>query len=96
MTRDDLLRILHAENVLARRYFYPGCHRMEPYRSSMPNVGARLPVTEAISERVLSLPNGTATDPQQITSVCKLIAFLLENAEELSTRLDAIPVGSAT
>jgi dTDP-4-amino-4,6-dideoxygalactose transaminase len=28
--RDELQRVLWAENVLARRYFYPGCHRMEP------------------------------------------------------------------
>ena len=34
--RDDLIRVLHAENVLARRYFYPGCHEMEPYRSDQP------------------------------------------------------------
>ena len=33
ITRDELLAVLHAENVLARRYFYPGVHRMEPYRS---------------------------------------------------------------
>ena len=33
VTRDELMEILHKENVLARRYFYPGCHRMEPYRS---------------------------------------------------------------
>ena len=33
LTRDQLLSVLHAENVLARRYFYPGVHRMEPYRS---------------------------------------------------------------
>src|SRR6185369_16835713 len=33
VTRDELLQILHAENVLARRYFYPGCHKMEPYKS---------------------------------------------------------------
>ena len=34
VSRDELWRILTAENVMARRYFYPGCHRMEPYRSS--------------------------------------------------------------
>ncbi|HEU4401699.1 MAG TPA: aminotransferase class I/II-fold pyridoxal phosphate-dependent enzyme, partial [Candidatus Polarisedimenticolia bacterium] len=31
--RDQILRVLNAENVLARRYFHPGCHRAEPYRS---------------------------------------------------------------
>ena len=30
VSRDLLIKILHAENVIARRYFYPGCHRMEP------------------------------------------------------------------
>ena len=34
LSRDELLKVLHAENIIARRYFYPGCHRMEPYRSS--------------------------------------------------------------
>lgn len=38
ISRDQLIELLHAENVLARRYFYPGCHRMEPYRSCWPNV----------------------------------------------------------
>ena len=33
LTRDELLSMLHARNILARRYFYPGCHAMEPYRS---------------------------------------------------------------
>ena len=33
VSRDEIQSILWAENVLARRYFYPGCHNMEPYRS---------------------------------------------------------------
>src|SRR6266568_2706279 len=33
IARDQLDDILWAENVLSRRYFYPGCHRMEPYRT---------------------------------------------------------------
>jgi hypothetical protein len=37
ITRDQLMKILWAENILVRRYFYPGCHRMEPYRSYFPN-----------------------------------------------------------
>jgi len=30
LSRDEILAALRAENVLARRYFYPGCHRMAP------------------------------------------------------------------
>src|SRR5688572_4597810 len=30
--RDKIVTALHAENILARKYFWPGCHRMKPYR----------------------------------------------------------------
>ncbi|HVM48660.1 MAG TPA: DegT/DnrJ/EryC1/StrS family aminotransferase, partial [Candidatus Acidoferrum sp.] len=39
LERDLLVQALHAENVLARRYFFPGCHRMEPYLSCFPQAG---------------------------------------------------------
>src|SRR5205807_262943 len=55
LTRDQLVSVLQAENVLARRYFYPGVHRMEPYRSYFPHAKFLLPDTEAIAERVLVL-----------------------------------------
>jgi hypothetical protein len=32
MTRDELLDELRRENVLARRYFFPGAHRMLAFR----------------------------------------------------------------
>ena len=44
ISRDELVQILQAENVLARRYFYPGCHRMEPYRSYYPHARLLLPI----------------------------------------------------
>ncbi len=37
LNRDELVAVLQAENVLARKYFWPGCHRMEPYKSFFPN-----------------------------------------------------------
>ena len=60
LTRDELHAVLWAENVLARRYFFPGCHRMEPYRSLFPDVAERLPQTERLVQRVLALPTGTS------------------------------------
>jgi dTDP-4-amino-4,6-dideoxygalactose transaminase len=58
--RDEIVRSLHAENILARRYFWPGCHRMEPYRHRAPAGGFRLPHTERLAERVVVLPTGPA------------------------------------
>ena len=73
LSRDELQRVLWAENVLARRYFYPGCHRMEPYRTLFPGAGERLPQTERLARRVLALPTGTAMDPASVAIVVDVI-----------------------
>jgi dTDP-4-amino-4,6-dideoxygalactose transaminase len=86
--RDDLHRTLQAENVLARRYFYPGCHQMEPYRSAHGADSLRLPETEALSRRVLSLPTGTAVDAEHVAGICSLIRLALDGGSKLSKRLD--------
>jgi dTDP-4-amino-4,6-dideoxygalactose transaminase len=87
LTRDQLQDILWAENVLARRYFYPGCHRMEPYASTMPNVGSRLPVTERLARRVLVLPTGTAVDAEQIEIICGILRFAVSHGGDTVERL---------
>jgi dTDP-4-amino-4,6-dideoxygalactose transaminase len=83
INRDHLVKVLHAENVLARRYFHPGCHLMEPYRSYFPHAGLLLPVTRDLSRRVLSLPTGTAVTSQDISTICQIIRLALSKADEL-------------
>jgi dTDP-4-amino-4,6-dideoxygalactose transaminase len=90
LSRDDLQRVLWAENVLARRYFYPGCHRMEPYRTLFPDAGERLPQTERLAERVLVLPTGTAMDPTGVAIVADLIRRAMRAAPELTRELRAV------
>lgn len=87
ISRDDLVDILHAENVLARRYFYPGCHQMEPYRSYFPHARFLLPETEKLTQQVISLPNGTAVGKDEITTICQLIRVVIEHGEEISAKL---------
>ncbi|HEY2345288.1 MAG TPA: DegT/DnrJ/EryC1/StrS family aminotransferase [Xanthomonadaceae bacterium] len=57
-TRDEVVAALQAENVLARKYFWPGCHRMQPYRDLYPHAGLLLANTTAVAERVVVLPTG--------------------------------------
>lgn len=83
LSRDALLGVLRAENVLARRYFYPGCHRMEPYRSLQPNAGLWLGETERLCGRVLALPTGTAVDEGSIGRICGIIRAAGEHAGAL-------------
>ena len=73
VSRDDLVQTLHAENVLARKYFFPGCHRMEPYRSYYPHTRFLLPETEKLTGRVMLLPNGTTVTPAEIQVICSII-----------------------
>jgi dTDP-4-amino-4,6-dideoxygalactose transaminase len=87
VSRDDLQRILWAENVLARRYFYPGCHRMEPYHSHYPHAGLLLPNTESLVRRVLTLPTGTAIGADEISEICQIIRFVVTNGHEIRARL---------
>ncbi|MEO6457354.1 MAG: DegT/DnrJ/EryC1/StrS family aminotransferase [Chloroflexia bacterium] len=87
ISRDDIVHALHKENVLARRYFYPGVHKMEPYNSYFPQAGLMLPVTEEFVHRVMVLPTGTAVSSEEIASVCQLVRFLVENGSAVSERL---------
>ncbi|MHC4520068.1 MAG: aminotransferase class I/II-fold pyridoxal phosphate-dependent enzyme [Planctomycetota bacterium] len=83
VSRDQLVRILEAENIMARRYFYPGCHRMEPYRSRLPQRDLHLPHTEALTQRVVSLPTGTSIDPEAVAAICQIIRFVGTHRDEI-------------
>jgi len=87
VSRDQLVEILSAENVLARRYFYPGCHCMEPYCSYFPHAGLLLPETERLAERVLSLPTGTAIEEREIYQMCQILKFVIENAPDVRRQM---------
>ena len=87
LSRDELLAVLHAENVVARRYFYPGCHRMEPYRSFFPNACLWLRETEEKAQRVVCLPTGTAVRRKDVRAICGIIRLALENADALRQRI---------
>jgi dTDP-4-amino-4,6-dideoxygalactose transaminase len=87
LTRDQFIEILWAENILARRYFHPGCHRMEPYRSYFPHAGLLLPQTERLTDRVFLLPTGQTIDPSTISSICQLIRLILTNSSEIVSKL---------
>lgn len=90
-TREDLVRALWAENVIARKYFWPGCHRMEPYRTLYPRAAARLPQTDAVAERLLILPTGTGVSTQEIERLTDLIALMVRDGRALHERIAALP-----
>jgi len=87
LSRDELVEVLHAENVLARRYFYPGVHELEPYRTLDPDAAARLPRTVHAASQVLVLPGGGAVTHSQARKVCSILATASRRATEVRTVL---------
>lgn len=76
VARDRIVEVLHAENVLARKYFWPGCHNMEPYRSYYPHAGLVLPNTNRVAERVVVLPTGSALQTGAIRGITSILGAL--------------------
>jgi dTDP-4-amino-4,6-dideoxygalactose transaminase len=87
LNRDEVVAVFHAENVLARKYFWPGCHRMEPYRRLQPNAGLLLPNTEKVASRVCLLPTGQEVDAGTIESVAEILETAFRAAGEVKDAL---------
>jgi dTDP-4-amino-4,6-dideoxygalactose transaminase len=80
LNRDELAAVLWAENVQARKYFWPGCHQMEPYRSRVRSSAHGLPETDRIAARVLVLPTGQTVQRESIATICRIIRQALEQS----------------
>lgn len=72
-SRDEIVSHLHSKNIIARKYFWPGCHRMEPYKSLQPNADLLLPKTNYLAAKVIVLPTGQSVDSDTVKRVCKEI-----------------------
>jgi dTDP-4-amino-4,6-dideoxygalactose transaminase len=87
LTRDQLIRLLEAENILARRYFVPGMHRCMPYKECYPHVVDALPITNMLCKYVMQLSSGQAVSLQDVRAICELITFIYDHAGSLRVRL---------
>ena len=88
LSRDELVTVLQSENILARRYFYPGCHNMEPYKSFFPNAHLVLPETAELARRILVLPTGTAVGEAEVSTICQIIRTATSNPTAIKSLLN--------
>lgn len=86
-TRDELVAMLHAENVVARRYFTPGCHRSMPYRARPRRGTDRLTVTEHLCDTLIALPTGAGVTAADIAEIGSILLDAYENAVEVRQAL---------
>jgi len=83
LDRDALVALLTAENIWARRYFFPGGHRSPPHLSD----AAVLPLTDALCARVMVLPGGGAAGLADVNQICALLRFVVAQATSIRTAL---------
>ena len=75
-SRDEIVAALHAEKILARKYFWPGSHRMQPYRDLFPHAGLMLQHTREVAGSVIVLPNGTSLPDggaETVAALCRVL-----------------------
>jgi dTDP-4-amino-4,6-dideoxygalactose transaminase len=86
--RDTAVWALWHDNVLARRYFYPGAHRMAYYRDRTAYRNVSLPATDKALGSIIALP--TAFDGidwrDGVRGVSEILKTIHERAEDAEAR----------
>ena len=90
LSRDDLIKILHLENVKARKYFHPGCHNMEPYVSSIDKNKLNLLNTESLSQRLMVLPAGSSMTIYLVNEIGNLLKNIINQSNAIKNKLEAL------
>lgn len=85
LTRDDTVRLLCAENALARTYYSPPLHRSEHCPAGCGDVS--LPVAEYLSQRFIQMPVGDLVSVEDIEILAQFMRFLAENGTSVAKLL---------
>ena len=72
LSRDVLINLLKAENIITRRYFYPGLHKTNLLGQNLTNCN-NFPNTDSICEACLQLPIGAPVSVQNVERISDII-----------------------
>lgn len=87
LSRADTLRILHAEKIVARPYYYPALHQKD---MAYPHIAADLPETDRLAEHFMLLPCGHHVDEHDIGQITALLAMLRQQAPAIRRQLESL------
>ncbi|PCJ83903.1 MAG: aminotransferase [Thiotrichaceae bacterium] len=87
LSREDTIKILNAENILARAYYYPPLH-IKP--TEYPHISANLPITDILSERFLNLPCGQLVNNDDIALIVDYLKFISVKAKKIVEHLHKV------
>lgn len=94
LSRDELWVHLWDRGIQTRRYFYPGTHLCEPYRSEMPWFRDLLPETRQAAGTILCLPCYYDLTDRQASRVCEVIEESGKNAPVIKARHNKLLLSS--
>jgi dTDP-4-amino-4,6-dideoxyglucose len=77
LTRDQLIALLERENVICRRHFFPGLHRLPPYEFEVRTNTRGFPNTEYLAARSIQFPSGQAVSTEDVTRICERIRAIV-------------------
>jgi dTDP-4-amino-4,6-dideoxygalactose transaminase len=73
LNRDELRMALEAENISTRTYFYPPVHQQKAFRKYHLLYKNKLPLTDYISNNIISLPMYFDLDKTTVKNICLCI-----------------------
>lgn len=88
LNRDQLIKVLEAENIFARRYFYPGVHQSMGYSNSYSIYRNNFPNTDYLCKTLIQLPIGARVDSHSVDTICDVISRVNVNASYLNQFLE--------
>jgi dTDP-4-amino-4,6-dideoxygalactose transaminase len=71
MSRDEVFEKLKAENIYARKYFYPLTNSFECYKGRFD--AEKTPVAKYVADRVLTLPLYADLAIEDVDRICDII-----------------------
>jgi dTDP-4-amino-4,6-dideoxygalactose transaminase len=84
LTREDTLRILHGERVIARPYYSPALHMK---RAAYPTIADNLSLTETLAKQFILLPCGYFVDDYDTALIVSLLHFIHDHADQITRKL---------
>jgi len=84
LTREDTLRVLHGERVIARPYYSPALHQK---RAAYPTIAGNLSLTESLAEQFMLLPCGYFVDDEDTALIVSLLHFMQDHADPITKQL---------
>ena len=91
LTRDELITALVAENLMARRFFYPANHQLTCYRDLGPP--PILPVTEYVASHSVALPVYSDMALEDVDRAADCVASVFQHREAVRARLRGATAG---